>query len=157
MTPDPEASLSLREITTDTLRPILALEVQPDQLEHYPRSNAYSIAQAHFAPDAWFRGIYAGVAPVGFVLLSEIPDKAEYFLWRFMIDHRCQRRGYGRRAMQLVIEHVRGLPGAREFYLSHLRGNQAAAALYEGLGFRYTGDEQHGDLLMRLELRDRRS
>jgi len=157
MTSDLAANVSLREITTDTLGPILALEVQPDQLEHYPRSNAYSIAQAHFAPDAWFRGIYAGETPVGFALLSVIPDKAEYFLWRFMIDHRCQRRGYGRRAMQLLIEHVRGLPAAKEFYLSHLRGNHAAAALYESLGFRYTGEEQHGDLLMRLDLGDRRA
>ncbi len=155
MASDPAANVSLREITTATLRPILALEVHQDQLEHYPRSNAYSIAQAHFAPDAWFRGIYAGEAPVGFVLLSVIPEKAEYFLWRFMIDHGCQRRGYGRRAMQLVIEHVSGLPGAKEFHLSHLRGNQAAAALYDSLGFRYTGDEQDGDLRMRLKLPDR--
>ena len=44
-----------------------------------------------------------------------------------MIDHRYQRQGYGRQAMRLVLEYVRTLPEATEFYTSHLRGNRAAA------------------------------
>jgi len=146
------ATVTLREITAATLRPILELDVGADQKEHYPRSNAYSIAEAHFAPDAWFRGIYAGETPVGFVLLSLIPERAEYFLWRLMIDRRYQRQGYGRQAMRLVIDYVRTLPKATEFYTSHLRGNEGAAALYSDLGFQYTGDETDGDLLMRMSL-----
>jgi diamine N-acetyltransferase len=149
---DQPAIVTLREITAATLRPILELEVGADQKQHYPRSNAYSIAEAHFAPDAWFRGIYAGETPVGFVMLSLIPERAEYFLWRLMIDRRYQRRGYGRQAMRTVIEYVRTLPNATEFYTSHLRGNQCAAALYSDLGFQYTGDETGGDLLMRMSL-----
>lgn len=146
------AAVTLRKITAATLRPILSLEVGADQRHHYPRSNAYSIAEAHFAPDAWFRGIYAGETPVGFVMLSLIPERAEYFLWRFMIDQRYQRQGYGREAMRLVIEHVRRLPDATEFYTSHLCGNHGAAAFYQYLGFQYTGDETDGDLLMRMSL-----
>ena len=146
------ATVTLREITAATLRPILELEVGADQKVHYPRSNAYSIAEAHFAPDAWFRGIYAGETPVGFVLLSLIPERAEYFLWRLMIDRRYQRQGYGRQAMRIVIDYVRTLPDATEFYTSHLRGNHGAAAFYRDLGFQYTGDETDGDLLMRMSL-----
>ena len=143
-------AVTLREITAETLLPILALRVKEDQREYYPRSNGYSIAEAHFAPTAWFRGIYAGETPVGFVMLSLEPRKAEYSLWRLMIDHRFQRQGYGRRAMRRVLEYVRTLPDATEFYTSHLRRNRAAAAFYTDLGFRYTGDETDGDLLMRL-------
>ena len=149
---DQPATVTLREITAATLRPILELEVGADQKQHYPRSNAYSIAEAYFAPDAWFRGIYAGETPVGFVMLSLIPEQAEYFLWRLMIDRRYQRQGYGRAAMHLVIDHVQTLPNATEFYTSHLRGNPGAAALYRDLGFQYTGDETGGDLLMRMSL-----
>ncbi len=149
---DPPAAVTLREITAATLRPILELEVRADQKEHYPRSNGYSIAEAYFAPDAWFRGIYAGETPIGFVMLSLIPERAEYFLWRLMIDRRYQRQGYGREAMHLVIDYVRTLPDATDFYTSHLRGNPGAAALYRDLGFRYTGDETDGDLLMRMSL-----
>jgi diamine N-acetyltransferase len=144
--------VTLREITAQTLLPILALSVREDQKPYYPRSNAYSIAEAHFSPAAWFRGIYAGETPVGFVMLSLEPHLAEYSLWRLMIDHRYQRKGYGRRAMRRVLEYVRTLPDATEFYTSHLRGNRAAAAFYADHGFRYTGDETDGDLLMRLVL-----
>jgi diamine N-acetyltransferase len=149
---DQPATVTLREITAATLRPILELEVEVDQKQYYPRSNAYSIAEAYFAPDAWFRGIYAGETPVGFVMLSLIPERAEYFLWRLMIDRRYQRQGYGREAMHLVIDYVRTLPNATDFYTSHLRGNPGAAVLYRDLGFRYTGDETDGDLLMKMSL-----
>ena len=35
---------------------------------------AFSIAEAHFSPLAWFRAVYAGDTPVGFVMLSDDPD-----------------------------------------------------------------------------------
>jgi diamine N-acetyltransferase len=41
-----------------------------------------------------------------------------YFLWRFLIDARCQSRGYGRAAMTLVVDHVRQAPGATELLTS---------------------------------------
>ena len=82
-----------------------------------------------------------------------IPERAEYFVWRFMIDQHHQGVGYGRAAMELIIEHVRTLPDARELYISHLRGNAGAAGLYTSMGFTYTGDEDEtGDLLMKLQL-----
>jgi ribosomal protein S18 acetylase RimI-like enzyme len=147
-----DAVVSLRAITADSLRQILELRVAPRQRRGYPRSNAWSIAQASFAPDAWLRGIYADDTPVGLVLLSLVPERGEYFLWRFMIDWREQRRGLGGRAMDRVIHHVATLPRARKLYTSHLRGNPAAASFYAGLGFRYTGREDGDDLLMELDL-----
>ncbi len=175
------APVTLREINGENLPAILELEVSQDQLEHYPRSNAYSIAQAHFAPDtvdpdydgllavlsntpqvvetlellpeAWFRGIYAGETPVGFVMLSLVPEKAEYFVWRLMIDRSYQGHGYGYRAMREVIDFVKTLPDARLIYIAHMDGNEGMAHLCQKLGFRYTGEEiAPGDLLMVMEL-----
>jgi diamine N-acetyltransferase len=60
--------ITLREITEDTLRPVLDMEVTPSQRKMVA-SNARSIAQAHFSRHAWFRAIYAGKTPVGFVML----------------------------------------------------------------------------------------
>lgn len=80
-----EATVSLREITQETVNSILDLRVTNDQ-EPFVASNAVSIAQAHFSTDAWFRAIYADENPVGFLMLSDQPDKGEYFLWRFMVD-----------------------------------------------------------------------
>ena len=94
--------------------------------------------------------LYALVVTMSIIGL--IPERAEYFLWRLMIDRRYQRQGYGRQAMRTVIDYVRTLPNATAFYTSHLRGNHGAAAFYRGLGFQYTGDETDGDLLMRMSL-----
>jgi diamine N-acetyltransferase len=53
---------------------------------------AESIAEAYFSPLAWFRAVYAGDTPVGFVLLSDDPASHQYYLWRLLIDARHQGR-----------------------------------------------------------------
>jgi diamine N-acetyltransferase len=71
-----------------------------------------SIAQAYFRPKAWFRAIYADETPVGFVMLydshlgAQLPQRDYYEVWLFMIDARYQSKGFGRRAMELVIAYV---------------------------------------------------
>ncbi len=80
-----EATVTLREVTQETVNSILNLRVTKEQ-EPFVASNAVSIAEAHFSADAWFRAIYADETPVGFLMLSDQPDKGEYFLWRFMVD-----------------------------------------------------------------------
>ncbi len=54
----PEATVSLREITADTLEPVLMLKVAPHQLD-FVATNAESIAEAHFSDRAWFDAVYA--------------------------------------------------------------------------------------------------
>ena len=149
--PGPEATTTLREITRDTLRPILRMDVAESQ-RHFVAPNAVSVAQAHFAPEAWFRAIYADETPVGFVMLSEDADEGEYFLWRLMIDAHHQGKGYGRQAVQLLIEHVRMRPKAKELLVSHVPGEGSPAGFYQKLGFNYTGEEDDGELVMKLTL-----
>ena len=84
---EPNAAVSLREVTKDTVRAVLGLKVAPRQ-EHFVASNAFSIAEAHFSDIAWFRAIYAGETPVGFMMLADDAAKPEYYLWRLMIDAR---------------------------------------------------------------------
>lgn len=148
----PGGEVSLKEITRETLGSILKLKVAASQ-ERFVATNAVSIAQAHFYPDvAWFRGIYAGDEPVGFVMLELDTVKQEYSLWRFMIDHRFQRMGYGREAIRLILEHVRSLPGARELLTSVVPGEGTPGPFYQGLGFAFTGEVDHGEQVMRLAL-----
>ena len=69
--PNRDSTISLREITRETLRDVLRLKVAPEQ-EKFVATNAVSIAQAHFYPEtAWFRAIYADDTPVGFVMIEE--------------------------------------------------------------------------------------
>ena len=141
--------VSLREVTRETLREVLALEVAPAQ-KRFVAPNAVSIAQAHFEPDAaWFRAIYAADTPVGFVMLHDDPATSTYFLWRFMIDKTAQGRGYGRRAIDLLIDHVRTRPGATELRTSCVPGDGSPIPFYEKVGFRLTGEvDEDGELIL---------
>jgi diamine N-acetyltransferase len=145
------SEVSLREVTAETVRTVCALSVAPDQ-RHFVATNAESIAEAYFSPEAWFRAVYAGDAPVGFVMLSDDPAKPEYFLWRFMISAEHQGKGYGRRALELLVEHVKGRPGARELLTSYVPGDGSPVGFYRGLGFEPTGEVEDGEVVMRLRL-----
>lgn len=141
----------MREITADTVRAICALEVRPEQ-RGYVAPNAVSIAQAHFQPRAWFRAIYAGDDPVGFVMLDEDPEQGKYFLWRFMIAGEHQGQGYGRAALDLVVDHVRGRPGATELLSSYVPGEHGPRAFYLAYGFEETGEVEGTEVVIRLPL-----
>jgi diamine N-acetyltransferase len=150
--PGPQATVTLRPITSDTVRAICALEVAPSQ-RGFVAPNAVSIAQAYFEREvAWFRAIYADDAPVGFVMLEDDPVKQEYSLWRFMIDARYQGYGFGRRALQLLIDHVRTRPGATALLTSCVPGDGSPCPFYEKMGFVPTGEVDDGELVMRLDL-----
>ncbi|HLM58451.1 MAG TPA: GNAT family N-acetyltransferase [Pyrinomonadaceae bacterium] len=144
--------VSLREVTKETLRQITGLRVRPDQ-ERLVATNAESIAEAHFSPGvAWFRGVYLGETPVGFVMLEDNAAEGRYYLWRFMIDARYQRTGVGRKALELLFEHVRTRPGAEVLHTSCVPGEGSPGPFYEKMGFVYTGEEDEGELVMRKEL-----
>jgi len=106
------ATVSLREVTASTVRAVTDLRVAPEQ-EDYVASNAVSMAEAYFHREAWFRSIHAESDLIGFVMLSDstlltpAPTAAQLSLWRFMIDRRYQRAGFGRKALELVVAHRR--------------------------------------------------
>jgi diamine N-acetyltransferase len=144
-----DAVISLRPITRDNARAITRLKVAPEQ-EQFVASNAISLAQAHFEKYAWFRAIYADETPVGFMMLYDDPVQPQYFLWRLMIDARYQGHGFAWQAVQQLIDYVRTRPGAKELLVSHGQGEGSPAWFYTRLGFQYTGEEDDGELIMRL-------
>lgn len=147
----PDAVVTLRPITEDNLRAVLRLKVAPEQ-ERFVASNPVSLAQAHFSKEAWYRAIYADETPVGFIMLADAPVDQEYYLWRLMIDQRYQRLGFGRQAVKLLADYVKSRPGATELLVSHGEGEGNPGPFYASLGFEYTGDENEGELVMRLPL-----
>lgn len=145
------AEVNLREITEDNVRSVMDLEVAPHQAG-FVATNARSIAEAAYTDEKWLRAIYLGDEPIGLVLLSERHETPRYYLWRFMIDHRHQGKGYGRAAMDLTIEYVRTLPNASELFLSYVPGDAGPERFYKLFGFEDTGREPDGELEARLEL-----
>ena len=111
--------------------------------------NAVSIAQGHCSDNAWMRAIYLDNTPIGFIMLHIGADWADgidcpgIFLWRFMIAKEYQGKGYGKIAMNLLIEHLRAL-GIPKLYTSYHLGNESPEEFYSNLGFKPTG-EFYGD------------
>ena len=72
--------------------------------------------------------------------------KGNYNLWRLMIDHHYQNRGYGKEAVRLALEFVKTFPcGKAEYcWLSYEPENKIASQLYHLFGFVETG-EMDGD------------
>jgi diamine N-acetyltransferase len=146
------ATVSLTELGKDNYGPFLRLKVTKAQ-ESFVANNWISVAQAHFAGDeAWYRGISAGGVPVGFVQCEREAGGPEWYLWRYMIDARYQGRGYGHRAMELVIEHARSVPGVAFVTLSFVESEGSPEPFYAKLGFRRTGEIEDGEQVMRFDL-----
>lgn len=158
----PKAPLSprvtLQEVTAHSVRVVNRLRVAPEQ-QPYVASNAESIAQAYFHPEAWFRAICVDDEPVGFVMLedpTQLPDTigaAQIGLWRFMIDARHQGKGYGRAALRLVVAHVRSRPGQTTLSTSCVPGPHSPIGFYEKFGFTRTGEIDDGEEVLELPLR----
>jgi diamine N-acetyltransferase len=150
--PNRDSVVTLREVTRDNVRAICALEVREDQ-RGFVAPNSFSLAEGSVTPTAWYRAIYADETPVGFVMLNEEPEKPRYYLWRYMIGGEYQKLGFGRRALEQVIEHVRTHPGATELLLSFVPGEGSPRDFYARLGFEETGAQHFTELEMRLDLR----
>ena len=147
----PESKVTLREVTADTVRTILKLDVT-DVQKQFVAPNAVSISQAYFSEHAWFRAIYADETPVGFILLVDDPVNSSYHLWRLMIDAHFQNRGFGRRALELAIEYVKTRPGAKVLSTSFAPGEESPGKFYEKMGFIYTGEmDEDGELIMQYQ------
>jgi len=144
-------TVSLREITAETVRTICKLSVHPSQTRCVA-PNSVSIAQAYFEPKAWFRAIYADETPVGFVMLYGDADNKEYFLWRLMIASDQQGKGYGKQAVNLLIDHVRTRPGAEHLGVSCVP-DDGPLEFYRKLGFRETGEVEGDEVILRLQLK----
>ena len=141
--------ITLVEVTADSVRAVCRLKVTPRQRE-FVAPNAFSIAEAYFEKGAWFRAIAADGEPVGFVMLYDptVPGASlddgikqdEILLWRYMVDHRHQGRGIGRKALDLVVAEARSRPGAKRLLSSYVPAEGGPRDFYLGYGFSETGE-----------------
>jgi len=143
--------VTLRQVTKETVWSVMDLEVAEDQ-GHLVAPNSMSIAEAYFEPKAWFRAICADEEPVGFIMLYDDPDTPKYYLWRMMLAEGQQRKGYGKRAMDLLVEYVRTRPNATEITVGSIPGEGSPQSFYEKFGFVATGEVKDGEVILRLEL-----
>jgi diamine N-acetyltransferase len=150
-------SIELREISAANRDAVVVLHVAPGQ-EQFVASVAQSLDEAAATPEAnpWYRAIYVGDEPVGFVMLSWAVTPSEeimgpWFLWRLLIDERHQRRGIGRATLVLITDLIRA-NGATELLTSYHPGEGEPWPFYERFGFRPSGALHEGEIVLSLDL-----
>ena len=145
--------LHLVEIDRYNYLSVMDLSVSPEQKD-FVAPNQYSLAQAYAQPECVPFALYAENRPVGFAMYSLDEDDHQFWIYRLMIDQRYQGVGYGREAMGLLIERIRGLSDEEHnrIYISFEPENKIAKALYESLGFVPDGRVLYGEVVYYLAL-----
>lgn len=142
--------VELREITMENLDDVLNLKVAKGQ-ERFVSTTAYSLAQAWVSREtAYPFAIYADGVAVGFIMLGYYEERNQYTLWKFLIDEKHQRKGYGREALGLGLRYLLDRFHPHAVYTGVAFGNSAAKGLYESMGFRETGETDETMLEMKL-------
>ena len=144
--------VELTPITEDNFLDAFRLTLAPGQ-EEFVSHPIRSLAQAYVYRDQCQPfGIYAAGKMVGYVMVIYDDDVPEYDIWHMMIDEAEQGRGYGREALDRVIEYIMTKPfgDSNRIALTCNRKNAVARKLYENRGFTATGnaDEDEIELAM---------
>jgi diamine N-acetyltransferase len=69
-----------------------------------------------------------------------------------MIAHDKQGKGYGRKALDLLCEYVRGRPNADYLYSSYVPGKDGPENFYLNYGFEKTGEMIEYEVEIRFKL-----
>jgi len=131
--------VNLMEIDRENFWDIIALEVEDEQND-LVTSNAVSIAQSKVQPECVPLAIYHSGEPVGFVMYCIDCNDDEYWIYRLMIDKRFQNRGFGKRALELVLDEIKKDKTRSRVFLGVDPAGAASVRVYEALGFKFTGE-----------------
>lgn len=144
--------MELRAITEQNYQKILDLSTGAGQEEFVAR-NVRSLAQAWvFRDRARPYALYEGEEPVGFIMFDWRPEKKWVEIWRLMIDHRFQGKGYGRAAVQKALEFLRESGLFERVQINYVEENQGAKHLYRSMGFQETGAMEGNEVVMEMDL-----
>ena len=138
-------TVTLRPVTQENWRAVARLEVAEDQ-RNFVAPNVYSLAEAAYEPGLAPVAIYADETLIGFALytpepfqgdwtFTTTPYQGELGIVRMMVAKDYQGQGYGRQAMQALIDRMRQLAGGETIILNFIKANIGARRLYENLGF----------------------
>ena len=124
--------------------------------EHYVSNPVRSLAQAYvYYKQCTPFGIYHGDKMVGYVMVIYDYDIPEYDIWHMMIDQSEQGKGYGRAALQNVLDYIREKPfgDSDRVALTCNKENQTAMKLYLKAGFAPTGRSDEDEIELAMQLR----
>ncbi len=95
--------------------------------------------------------VYQDEEAVGMVLYLDCPERDAFDFCQLFIDQNQQGRGFGKAAVQLVLDKMRQDGKYRKVSLCYVEGNDPARKLFEQFGFQQTVQE-YDEIFMELSL-----
>ena len=150
--------IELKLVDESSFQAVLDLKISAaDEAARFVAPNVRSLADAWLYRengDVFPTAIYWDGEVVGFLLLEMDKEEAEYFIWRIMIGQQYQGRGYGRKALEALIEQARADADCDHLAADYVQGNDKMKHLLTSLGFEETGwIEEYNEIAMRLDLK----
>ena len=150
--------IELKLVDESSFQAVLDLKIsEADERARFVAPNVRSLADAWLYrknEDVFPMAIYWDKKVVGFLLLEIDKDEAEYFIWRIMIGQQYQGRGYGRKALEVLIKEAQMDRACSHITADYVVGNEKMKHLLTSLGFQETGFiEENNEVAMRLDLK----
>ena len=144
--------LHLETITPENWR--LGLSVREDQ-SSYVSDSSRILARAYAYRNERSQAfvIYNGDVPVGMAMYYDYDEGKAYNFSQFFIDQHYQKKGYGLKAAEMVLERMKADGKYDRVVLCYIDGDDAAKRLYEKLGFHHTGQVDEDEIVMEKRLR----
>ncbi|MBP2620962.1 GNAT family N-acetyltransferase [Streptococcus panodentis] len=150
--------IELKLVDKSSFQAVLDLKIsEADERARFVAPNVRSLADAWLYRengDVFPTAIYWDGEVIGFVLLEMDKEESEYFIWRIMIGQQYQGRGYGRKALEALIEQAKADVACDHLVADYVQGNDKMKQLLTSLGFEETGwIEEYKEVAMRLDLK----
>lgn len=144
--------IDLKAITEENFIDAFALKLAPEQ-ERFISHPVRSLAQAYvYREQCQPFGIYEDDRMVGYVMVIYDYDIPEYDIWHMMIDRTEQGKGYGKAALDRVLDYIKTKPfgSSERVTLTCNKENLRALNLYKSKGFTETGAEDGEEIELSL-------
>lgn len=144
--------IDLKAITEENFIDAFALKLAPEQ-ERFVSHPVRSLAQAYvYREQCQPFGIYEGDRMVGYVMVIYDYDIPEYDIWHMMIDQAEQGKGYGKAALDRVLDYIKTKPfgSSERVTLTCNKENLRALGLYKSKEFTETGAEDGEEIELSL-------
>ena len=141
--------ITFKNIDYDNFLEIIELHVYENQRD-FLTSNAVSIAQSKVQPECIPLAIYNDEKAVGFAMYGIDRRDGQYWIYRFMIDRRYQSKGFGKVALQLLINQIKKDKTHNKILLGVHKESIVAIKLYHSLRFEFNSQILGKDHIMEL-------
>jgi len=147
-------TITLRPIAADNWRAVYKLtRTMSDEQQGFVMDNGLSLLEAFYEPEVFSaRAVYDNETPVGFLMTGYDAENQRHWLVRLMIGGEFQGKGYGRAAMQIVIDQFNAMSNCDAVFVAVVPENTAGRHLYSSLGFLDTGRIVDENCIYRLPL-----